>query len=223
MSAISQDLSSAEMSAAIEANGLGVFKLWSRVPSMELHDDTPDVRWYKTPGVPSPSSFTSTSRDFRKRRISTPGSRRSWGTSRSTIAGCSVGDPYRINGAEHLLRFVFCLQNSILLEWSRGDSNPWPPPCKGGNVVRQKVLEPAKFLQMKIFSWGYFALVFRRFTWVAAQYGAQDVSLGSTHKSNSYTLVTSCRANLCAERTIRFLLTESQAELDLRLPLREVD
>jgi hypothetical protein len=58
---------------------------------------------------------------------------------------------------------------------------------------------------------------------VAAQYGAQDVSLGSTHKSNSYTLVTSCRANLCAERAIRFLLTESQVELDLRLPLREVD
>jgi hypothetical protein len=58
---------------------------------------------------------------------------------------------------------------------------------------------------------------------VAAQYGAQDVSHDSTHKSNSYTLVTSCRANLCAERASRFLLTESQAELDLRLPLREVD
>ena len=36
-------------------------------------------------------------------------------------------------------------------------------------------------------------------------------------------LVTSCRANLCAERAIRFLLTESQVELDLRLPLGEVD
>jgi hypothetical protein len=58
---------------------------------------------------------------------------------------------------------------------------------------------------------------------VAAQYGAQDVSLGSTHKSDSYTLVTSCRANLWAERAIRFLLTESQVELDLRLPFREVD
>jgi uncharacterized protein (DUF1786 family) len=58
---------------------------------------------------------------------------------------------------------------------------------------------------------------------VAAQYGTQDVSLDSTHKSNSYTLVTSCRTNLCAERAIRFLLTESQAKLDLRLPLREVD
>jgi hypothetical protein len=26
----------------------------------------------------------------------------------------------------------FCLQNSHLLEWTRGDSNPWPPPCEGG-------------------------------------------------------------------------------------------
>jgi GNAT superfamily N-acetyltransferase len=54
MSAISQDLSSAGMAAAIEANGLGVFELWSRVLAMELHDDTPDVRWYMTPGVPFP-------------------------------------------------------------------------------------------------------------------------------------------------------------------------
>jgi hypothetical protein len=54
MSAISQDLSSAGMSLAIEANGVGVFELWSRVPSMESHDDTPDVRWYTTPGVPLP-------------------------------------------------------------------------------------------------------------------------------------------------------------------------
>jgi hypothetical protein len=54
MSTISQDLSSTGMAWAIEANGVGVFELWSRVPAMELHDDTLDVRWYMTPEVPFP-------------------------------------------------------------------------------------------------------------------------------------------------------------------------
>jgi hypothetical protein len=54
MSAMSQDLSSAGMAWATEANGVGVFELWSRVPAMELHDDPPEVRWYITPNVPYP-------------------------------------------------------------------------------------------------------------------------------------------------------------------------
>jgi hypothetical protein len=30
------------------------------------------------------------------------------------------------------LHLVFCLQNGTFHKWSRGESNPWPPPCKGG-------------------------------------------------------------------------------------------
>ncbi len=51
MGAISQDLSSAGMAAAIEANWIGAFELLSRSPHTELHDE-PDMRWYLTPGVP---------------------------------------------------------------------------------------------------------------------------------------------------------------------------
>lgn len=54
MSAMSQDLSSAGMAWATEANGVGVFELWSRVPAMESHDDPPEVRWYISPNVPYP-------------------------------------------------------------------------------------------------------------------------------------------------------------------------
>jgi hypothetical protein len=54
MGAISQDLSTAGMAAAIEANWIGVFGLWSNTPSIEVHDDEPDLRWYITPGVPVP-------------------------------------------------------------------------------------------------------------------------------------------------------------------------
>jgi GNAT superfamily N-acetyltransferase len=54
MSAISQDVSSVGMAAAIEANWIGGAELWSRVPITELHNDDPDLRWYTTPGVPFP-------------------------------------------------------------------------------------------------------------------------------------------------------------------------
>jgi hypothetical protein len=27
---------------------------------------------------------------------------------------------------------AFYLQNRTFSEWTRGDSNPWPPPCEGG-------------------------------------------------------------------------------------------
>ncbi len=54
MSAISQDVSSAGMAAAIEANWIGAFSLWSRVPITELHDEAPNLRWYTTPDVPFP-------------------------------------------------------------------------------------------------------------------------------------------------------------------------
>jgi ribosomal protein S18 acetylase RimI-like enzyme len=54
MGAISQDLSTAGMAAAIEANWVGVFGLLSHTPRIEVHDDEPDLRWYTTPGVPVP-------------------------------------------------------------------------------------------------------------------------------------------------------------------------
>jgi ribosomal protein S18 acetylase RimI-like enzyme len=54
MGAISQDLSTAGMAAAIEANWVGVFGLWSHTPSIEVHEDEPDLRWYITPGIPVP-------------------------------------------------------------------------------------------------------------------------------------------------------------------------
>ncbi len=53
MSAISQDVSSAGMAAAIEANVVETLSLFGRAPGAELHDD-PGLRWYITPGVPFP-------------------------------------------------------------------------------------------------------------------------------------------------------------------------
>jgi GNAT superfamily N-acetyltransferase len=53
MSAISQDVSSAGMSAAIEANWNATFSLVGSSPITELHD-APDLRWYTTPKVPFP-------------------------------------------------------------------------------------------------------------------------------------------------------------------------
>jgi hypothetical protein len=52
MGAISQDLSSAAMAAAIEASWVGAFGHWSRTPRIEVHDEEPDLRWYVTLGVP---------------------------------------------------------------------------------------------------------------------------------------------------------------------------
>ena len=55
MSATSQDVSSAGMAAAIEANFNAVYPLFGRAPATELHDDAPDLRWYSIPDVPYPS------------------------------------------------------------------------------------------------------------------------------------------------------------------------
>jgi hypothetical protein len=54
MGAISQDLSSAGIAAAIETNWIAAFGHWSQAPRIELHDEEPDLRWYVTPGVPVP-------------------------------------------------------------------------------------------------------------------------------------------------------------------------
>ena len=54
MSAISQDVSSAGMAAAIEANWNAVIPLFGRAPITELHSDAPELRWYITPRVPFP-------------------------------------------------------------------------------------------------------------------------------------------------------------------------
>ena len=53
MSAISQDVSSAGMAAAIEANWNATFSLVGSSPITELHDAS-DLRWYITPKVPHP-------------------------------------------------------------------------------------------------------------------------------------------------------------------------
>jgi ribosomal protein S18 acetylase RimI-like enzyme len=52
--AISRDLSSAGMAAAIEANAIALFGHWSQTPHIEAHDEESDLRWYTTPGVPVP-------------------------------------------------------------------------------------------------------------------------------------------------------------------------
>jgi hypothetical protein len=49
------------------------------------------------------------------------------------------------------------------------DSNQRPLPCEGSVIGSQSVLELAKLLQIAIFFRDHFALVFRRFTRVAAQ------------------------------------------------------
>ena len=54
MGAISQDLSSAGMAAAIEASWIAAFGHWSSTPRIVVRDDEPDLRWYLTPGVPVP-------------------------------------------------------------------------------------------------------------------------------------------------------------------------
>ena len=54
MGAISKDLSSAGMAAAIEASWIAAFGHWSSTPRIEAHDDEADLRWYVTPGVPVP-------------------------------------------------------------------------------------------------------------------------------------------------------------------------
>jgi ribosomal protein S18 acetylase RimI-like enzyme len=54
MGAISQDLSSAGMAAAIEASWTGLFEQWSRSSRVEPHDEARNLRWYVTPGVPFP-------------------------------------------------------------------------------------------------------------------------------------------------------------------------
>lgn len=54
MSAISEDVSSAGMTAAIEANLVETSSLFGRVPGTALHDEDPDLRFYVTDGVPVP-------------------------------------------------------------------------------------------------------------------------------------------------------------------------
>ena len=67
------------------------------------------------------------------------------------------------------LWFVFYLQIVIKRKWSRGDSNPWPPPCKGGKIVFRKFLELAKCLQIAVFACRRSSQHFRIFTRVAAR------------------------------------------------------
>ena len=52
----------------------------------------------------------------------------------------------------HVLPFGFYLQTYSFLRWSRGDSNPWPPPCKGGTIPFWSFPGIAKSLQTRMFS-----------------------------------------------------------------------
>ena len=54
MSTTSQDLSSAGMTAAIEANVVETASLFGRLPGTELRDGDPNLRLYVTAGVPFP-------------------------------------------------------------------------------------------------------------------------------------------------------------------------
>ncbi len=54
MGAVSRDLSSAAMAAAIEASWIGAYEHFSRTPRTELHDEEPDLRWFVTPSIPHP-------------------------------------------------------------------------------------------------------------------------------------------------------------------------
>ncbi len=42
-------------------------------------------------------------------------------------------------------------QINVFLKRSRGDSNPWPPPCKGGATLCWSFLEFIKYLQTSAF------------------------------------------------------------------------
>jgi hypothetical protein len=68
-----------------------------------------------------------------------------------------------------LLLFSFHLQIRGKIEWTRGDSNPWPPPCEGGLIDCWAILACAKYLQIIVFLLWYFSQHFRRFTRVAAR------------------------------------------------------
>ena len=53
-------------------------------------------------------------------------------------------EPSRISTP--MLLLTFYLQTSIKREWTRGDSNPWPPPCEcesSGSPAFIEVQEPA--------------------------------------------------------------------------------
>jgi hypothetical protein len=63
----------------------------------------------------------------------------------------------------------FYLQIEGKRKWTRGDSNPWPPPCEGGEIVCWRLLELAKLLQIEAFGLWCFSQHFRRFTRVAAR------------------------------------------------------
>jgi hypothetical protein len=70
--------------------------------------------------------------------------------------------------------FAFILQNSVLLKWSRGDSNPWPPPCKVRDLssrsfaIVQKILQNGGFIYVVLrgcspsFVWVGVLLVYKR-------------------------------------------------------------
>src|SRR4028119_1105318 len=72
------------------------------------------------------------------------------------------------------LSITFYLQNATFLKWSRGDSNPWPPPCKVRDpssrsfALVQKILQNGGFIYVVLrscspsFAWVGVLLVYKR-------------------------------------------------------------
>ena len=95
-----------------------------------------------------------------------------------------------------LLIITFKLQIATKRKWTRGDSNPWPPPCEGGTILCWSLPELAKYLQIAIFFREHFAPVFRRFTRVAARllhrgYGLHPHKVRDDRYSTSHLEITS--------------------------------
>src|SRR5215217_7698095 len=63
---------------------------------------------------------------------------------------------------------------SKLLKWSRGDSNPSPPPCKGESTTSRLFADVQKLLQITIFS----LIGFRECSPLFVQVGVKLVSTG---------------------------------------------
>ena len=60
----------------------------------------------------------------------------------------------------------FYLQNSMFREWSRGDSNPRPPPCKIRGLLSWTFAVVQKYLQIGRFLYSTFHDCSPLFTWV---------------------------------------------------------
>src|SRR4028119_255639 len=73
------------------------------------------------------------------------------------LYGCCTRAYLSVGGVPR--RFAFHLQNSMLREWSRGNSNPWPPPCKVRDLSSPSFILVQEILQTANLSIRCFAVV----------------------------------------------------------------